>query len=206
MTDPEVNFSIGDLESRLETEDFEQVTNRIDADSQSEIDIEVVRADIAALLDEQAPTAPVETTEEVAQDISDQINQVLLVVNMLLILAGFIALLSIAIALSLSVFERTREIGLMRAVGTTRPRLRRTIRWEGAIIAVFGAFIGVVLGLGVGVVSSSRIPEELVTIVAVPWLGIIALVVQAMIAGLISAVFPAWRAGRMNVLEAISHD
>ena len=94
----------------------------------------------------------------------------------------------------------------MRAVGTTRPRLRRTIRWEGAIIAVFGALVGVALGLGVGVVVASELPEEIVQIIAIPWPGIVSLLIIAMIAGLISAVFPAWRAGRMNVLEAISHD
>ncbi len=206
VIDSDADFTLFDLRERLDEEAFEQFIVDNPRPELSLITTEVVKADVAAILDEQAPTNRVQTRVEIAQEASDQINQVLLVINMLLILAGFIALLSIAIALSLSVFERTREIGVMRSIGTTRPSLRRTIRWEGAIIAVFGALVGVALGLLIGVAAASKIPEELVSIVAIPWPAVIGLVILAMLAGLIAAVLPAWRAGRMNVLEAISHN
>jgi putative ABC transport system permease protein len=132
------------------------------------------------------------------------IDGVLNVLTALLGLAIVIALIGIANTMALSVFERTREIGLLRAVGMTRRQTRRMIRWESAIIAAVGAVLGAIIGAGLGAVALAAIPGDIITTVTVPWVRIIAMVVIASLAGLAAALFPAFRASRMNVLEAIS--
>ncbi|MXV98791.1 MAG: FtsX-like permease family protein, partial [Acidimicrobiaceae bacterium] len=117
-----------------------------------------------------------------------------------------VALVGIVNTLTLSVFERTHEIGLLRAVGMTRRQLRRVIRWEAATIALFGALVGVALGLAFGVALSVAIPDEIIDRVSVPGAQIGGLVLVAVVFGLLAAVFPSYRAGRMNVLEAIAAD
>ena len=116
-----------------------------------------------------------------------------------------IALLGIANTLALSVFERTREIGLLRAVGMTRTQTRRMIRWEAAIISAVGAVLGTVLGVALGILMVQAIPGDFISAFSVPWGRIIFIVVIAAFAGLVAALFPAFRASRMNVLDAISH-
>jgi len=150
------------------------------------------------------PIIEVQTREEFAEANERQINQTLATVNVLLGLSGVIAALGILVALALSVFERTREIGLFRAVGATRQQTRWIIRWEGVMIAAFGGFIGVVLGVALGILATNKLPEFLVTQTSVPILTLAIYVLFAAIVGLFAAVFPAWTAGRMNVLEAIS--
>ena len=116
------------------------------------------------------------------------------------------ALAGIVNTLTLSVFERTREIGLLRAVGMTRRQLRRMIRWEAATIALYGALVGVGLGLVFGVATAVAIPDDVVSRVSVPASQTVVLIVLAVVFGLLAAVLPAYRAGRMNVLDAISAD
>ena len=119
-------------------------------------------------------------------------------------LSAVIAFLGILVALALSVFERTREIGLFRAVGATTEQTRWMIRWEGGIVAAFGGLLGVVVGVGLGVLTTAKMPEFIVNQTSVPIGSLIVYLVIAAIVGLFAAVFPAWVAGRMNVLEAIS--
>ncbi|RZV46182.1 MAG: FtsX-like permease family protein, partial [Acidimicrobiales bacterium] len=132
-----------------------------------------------------------------------QINQTLATVNVLLGLAAVIAALGILVALALSVFERTREIGLFRAVGTTRQQTRWIIRWEGVIVAAFGGLLGVILGIGLGALATAKMPEFIVSRTSIPWTTLLAYVIFSAIVGLTAAVFPAWIAGRMNVLDSI---
>ena len=146
----------------------------------------------------------VQNRTEFAEMAERQINQTLATVNVLLGLSGIIAALGILVALALSVFERTREIGLFRAVGTTTAQTRWMIRWEGVIVAAFGGLIGVVLGVALGALATNKMPEFLVTQTSVPLITLGLYVLFAAIVGLGAAVFPAWIAGRMNVLEAIS--
>ncbi len=156
-----------------------------------------------------APGYPILTVldrEEFAADTEAQINQTLAVINVLLLLSAAIAVLGIAIALALSVFERTREIGLLRAVGTTRQQTRWIVRWEGVIVAAFGGIIGVIVGVGLGVLATQKMPEFLVSTTAVPIPQLLIYIILAAVTGLGAGAFPAWVAGRMNVLDAISHD
>ena len=124
----------------------------------------------------------------------------------LLALSLVIALIGIANTLALSVFERTREIGLLRAVGMTRRQLRRAIRWEAVIIAIFGAILGLILGVIFGVAAVVAIPDTFISTVSIPYGSLVVYLVIAGIAGIVAAILPARRAARLNVLDAISHD
>ena len=133
------------------------------------------------------------------------LNSIFTVITALLGLSFVIALVGITNSLALSVFERTREIGLLRAVGMTRRQLRRAVRWEAAIVATFGGVMGVVVGTILGVAGSLATPDSFITTVDVPFGTLAIYVVAAGLAGLLAALLPARRAGRMNILEAIAH-
>jgi putative ABC transport system permease protein len=133
-----------------------------------------------------------------------QINQLLAIITGLLSMAMIIAIIGIAITLALSVFERTREIGLLRAVGMTRRQLRRTVRWEAVIVSVFGAVVGIVVGLALGVALSLAVPSSIIDGITVPYGTIIAILVVAVFAGVLAAWYPARKASKMDVLEAIA--
>ena len=112
----------------------------------------------------------------------------LALVNVFLLFALVVALVGIVNTLTLSVFERTREIGLLRAVGMTRRQLRRVIRWEAATIALYGALVGVALGLAFGVALSVAIPDEIIDRVSVPARQMVGLILVAVAFGLLAAV------------------
>lgn len=159
---------------------------------------------IAALADE-FPAADVETTQEFINRAEAMINELLSMINIMVLLAVVIALIGIANTLALSVFERTRELGLVRAVGMSRRQLRRMVRFEAALVATFGAVLGVSIGIlfGWGVVEA--LPVAFASTLVIPVQSIVALVIVAAVAGVLAAVLPARRAGRLNVLDAISH-
>jgi putative ABC transport system permease protein len=123
----------------------------------------------------------------------------------LLALALVIAFVGIVNTLLLSVIERTREIGLLRAVGSTRKQVRRMVTWESVIIAVYGAL----LGSAVGIVLARALVEALDTdeiVFRLPITQVVVAVALAMVAGVIAAIYPAQRASRLNVLEAIAYE
>lgn len=161
------------------------------------------RAALIAELEDDFPTLEVQDKAEFAEAQERQINQTLATVNVLLGLSAVIAALGILLALALSVFERTREIGLFRAVGSTKQQTRWMIRWEGVIVAAFGGLMGIILGVAIGMLATSKMPELLVTQITVPIPTLIFYLLFSAIVGLAAAAFPAWLAGRMNVLEAI---
>ncbi|MFE1843646.1 ABC transporter permease [Streptomyces sp. NPDC059515] len=138
--------------------------------------------------------------------VHDQIAVLLYLVYALLGLAIIIAVLGVVNTLALSVVERTREIGLLRAIGLARRQLRRMIRLESVVIAVFGAVLGLALGLVWGVCTQQVLALQGMTAFAVPWGTIVLVVVGSAVVGIAAALLPALRASRMNVLEAIAHD
>jgi putative ABC transport system permease protein len=156
-------------------------------------------------LSNQYPNAFVETPSEFRQRVEGMIDDVLMMVNVMVALAVIIALIGIANTLALSVFERTRELGLVRAVGMTRRQLRRMVRYEAALVATFGATLGVGLGLlfGFGVVAI--LPSTLAAGLSIPVAQIAIVVAVAALAGVVAAWLPARRAGRLDVLQAIAH-
>jgi putative ABC transport system permease protein len=125
------------------------------------------------------------------------------IINVFLALAIVIALLGITNTMALSVLERTQEIGLMRAIGMTRRQTRKMIRREAAVVSLFGALLGVVIGVGFGWLAVIAIPDSLVSQLSIPTVTLLIYVIIATIAGLLAASFPARRAARLNVLEAI---
>lgn len=138
--------------------------------------------------------------------VHDQIAVLLYLVYALLGLAIVIAVLGVVNTLALSVVERTREIGLLRAIGLGRRQLRRMIRLESVVIAVFGAVLGLALGLVWGVCIQQVLELQGMKALAVPWSTIVAVVVGAAVVGVVAALLPALRASRMNVLAAIAHE
>ncbi|HZB41487.1 MAG TPA: FtsX-like permease family protein [Ilumatobacter sp.] len=167
-----------------------------------------VDPDTAKLEIEQAvadfPQAEVQTNAEFRQDQEGQINQLLVIISVLLGFAILISFFGIAITLALSVFERTREIGLLRAVGMNRRQLRRAVRWEAVIVSIFGVVIGVVVGTLIGIALSYAVPDNFIDGVTIPWGVLIIVVVLAVVAAVVAALYPAYKASRMNVLEAIA--
>ncbi|MCL2544184.1 MAG: FtsX-like permease family protein [Nocardioidaceae bacterium] len=138
--------------------------------------------------------------------IHKQVNQLLYMIYGLLALAIIVAVLGVVNTLALSVVERTREIGLMRAIGTSRRQLRRMIRLESVVIALFGALVGLGLGLGWGATGQKVLASQGLQILQIPWGTIVAVFIGSAVVGLLAALLPAFRAGRMNVLNAIATD
>ncbi|MFT4288317.1 ABC transporter permease [Nocardioides sp.] len=138
-----------------------------------------------------------------ADEIRGQVNQLLYMIYGLLALAIVIAVIGIVNTLGLSVIERTREIGLLRAIGMSRARLRRMITLESVAIAVLGAVMGMVVGVVTGVLLRQALREE-VTSLGLPIGQLAAFLVVAVVVGVLAAVVPAIRASRLNVLQAIS--
>ena len=152
------------------------------------------------------PQAELEDRQEFRESVESSLNTVLVLVNVFLGFALLIALVGIVNTLTLSVFERIREIGLLRAVGMTRRQMRRMIRWEAAAVALYGAVVGVVLGAAFGVATSAAIPDDIIDTVSAPVGQIVFFLMISVLFGLIAALFPAFRASRMNVLDAISSE
>ena len=135
-----------------------------------------------------------------------QIDTFLAVVNAFLAISLLVALMGVANTLALSVFERTRELGLLRAVGMTRRQARRMIRWEGGIVAVFGGLMGITIGVLLGWATVEIIPDSFVSSFSIPWGTLWVYLVIVAVAGLVAASIPARRASRLNVLDAISYE
>jgi putative ABC transport system permease protein len=150
------------------------------------------------------PNLKVLTKPEYKDQVNSQINTLLYLVYTLLGLAVIIAIFGIVNTLALSIFERTREIGLLRAVGLSRHSTRAMIRWEAIIVALIGGVVGLVLGAFIGIVVVERVPT--LTTLSVPWTSLIVFLVLAGIAGVIASILPARRAARLNVLDAIQAD
>ncbi len=150
------------------------------------------------------PSAQVQTRSQYLQASTATVNELLGLVYALLGLAVIIALIGIVNTLLLSVFERTREIGLLRAVGMRQRQVRSMVRCEAVILAVFGAIIGIVIGTGMGIALVASLQHEGITQIAVPWSSLAAFLVLSMLLGLVAATWPARRAARMDVLAAVA--
>lgn len=152
------------------------------------------------------PNVSVQDQGEFKDDIAAQINQLLAIIYALLGLAVIISILGIVNTLALSVVERTREIGLLRAVGMSRKQLRSSIRWESVVIAIFGALLGIGLGLVFGVSLQRVLREQGISVLSIPWALLFVFLIVAALVGVLAALWPARRASRMDVLSAISSE
>jgi putative ABC transport system permease protein len=134
------------------------------------------------------------------------VDTLLNLVTALLAMSIVIALFGIVNTLGLSIYERTRELGLLRAVGMDRRSVKRMIRWESVIIAILGGLLGIVVGIGFGVALQKALESEGVTVLDIPVPQLLTYLVLAGLAGVLAAIFPARRAAKLNVLEAISYE
>ncbi|MFC4065406.1 ABC transporter permease [Actinoplanes subglobosus] len=133
-------------------------------------------------------------------------DQIITMIQILLGLAILIAVLGVINTLALSVLERTRELGLLRAVGLGRAQTMRMITVEAVVIAVFGALLGVTVGAGMGSAVARALKDDGITQIVLPWDRMATYLALAALVGVIAAVVPAIRAARLNVLNAIAHD
>lgn len=188
------------IDANNTSEQFDFLIGAKLADGVSEEDGEA--AIEAALAD--YPQANIESADAFRDAQAGQIDQLLVIITVLLGLSIIIAVLGISITLGLAVFERTREIGLMRAVGMTKRQTRKMVRWEAIIVSTFGAIVGIVLGTFLGVVLSLAMPDEFINGVVFNVPVIVIVLIGAVLAGLLAALYPSFKASRMDVLEAIS--
>jgi putative ABC transport system permease protein len=152
------------------------------------------------------PNIQVQTRAQFEKSQQAQVNQLLGLVYALLALAVIIALIGIVNTLMLSVFERTHEIGLLRAVGMKRRQVRAMIRAESVILSLFGAIIGIVIGTALGTAFAASLKQQGITDIVIPFGRLIVFLVIAALLGLGAATWPARRAARLDVLAAIAAD
>ncbi|MEO8694727.1 MAG: FtsX-like permease family protein [Acidimicrobiales bacterium] len=169
-------------------------------------DLRAVQSSVQGIADASFPGLKVQDRDQYIGDVKAQVNQFLGLITALLALAIIIALLGVLITMLLAVFERTHELGLLRAVGMGRRQMRAMVRWEAAVVSVYGAILGLILGVFFGVALTRALEDQGVTnqVLPIPVLIILAVVISLL--GVAAAIYPARRAARLNVLDAISHN
>ncbi|HEX6498176.1 MAG TPA: FtsX-like permease family protein [Micromonosporaceae bacterium] len=164
-----------------------------------------VQSRVDALLAD-SPEVTVSSRADFVKQQTSRFDVVLTMIQILLALAILIAVLGIVNTLALSVIERTRELGVLRAVGLRRGQVMRMVTVEAVVIAVFGALLGVVVGVGLGAAVVRALRDQGFTDLALPWGQMGGYLVLAAIIGVVAAVLPAIRAARVNVLAAIAYE
>ena len=149
--------------------------------------------------------AKVQTRDEFKSNFEAPINKLLNLLYALLALSVIVSLVGIINTLVLTVFERTREIGMLRAVGMTRRQVRMMIRYESIVTALMGAALGMVVGIFLALLVTHALSSSGI-VFAVPWIQIVYFVIAAILVGILAAVIPARRASRLNVLQALQYE
>ena len=167
-------------------------------------DVEAVQADVERAL-EKFPTAQVQSNQQQKDEAASGVNTILVIFYALLALSVVISLFGIVNTLVLSIFERTREIGMLRAVGTTRRQLRAMIRWEAVITSIIGGVLGVLLGILFGWAVCKGLESDGLVFVF-PTVQIAIFLVLSIVAGVLAAILPARRAAKLDVLAALSYE
>jgi putative ABC transport system permease protein len=162
-----------------------------------------VQARIKQVLDRQFPEAEALTAKEFTDDVAGQVNQLLYLIYALLALAVIVSLFGIVNTLVLSISERTRELGLLRAVGTTQRQVKQIVRYEAVITSLIGGVLGIVVGAILALLFTQPLDNFTLTI---PWVSLLLLFVLAGVAGVGAAILPARRAARLDVLDALAYE
>ncbi len=155
------------------------------------------------LLAAEYPALSVLDQTGLMEQITDQINQLLGLITALLALSVLVALFGIVNTLGLSVLERTRELGLLRAVGATRPQIRSMVRWESVLVALLGAVFGLTIGILFAWLVVTALAEQQPLTLSIPPLQLLVGLVAAAVAGVVAAILPARRAARTDILRAL---
>jgi putative ABC transport system permease protein len=164
--------------------------------------VQTVKAGVIQAL---GPVATVQTNQEFKDDLVGQLNQLVAVLSVLLAMSVIISIFGIVNTLVLTIYERTREIGMLRAIGTSRWQIRWTIFHESIITAVIGGILGLIVGLVFGYVITKGLEDQGLSFV-VPVGQLILFVIVAVIVGMFAALLPARRAAKLNVLEALHYE
>ena len=170
------------------------------------VDVDDAQAQIQDALAEDFPLVAVQQPGSLEQFANQFVDLILGVISALLASALVIAILGVANTLLLSVTERTREIGLLRAVGLKKSSVWRMITVESMVMAVFGTVLGMILGVSLGSALVLSLEDFNFDGVTIPWVWLVVYTVMAAIAGVLAALWPAWRASRLDILKAISTD
>jgi putative ABC transport system permease protein len=168
-------------------------------------DPKAVQSRIDRLLEARFPIAEAQSQKEFQDSITGNIDQFLFLIYALLSLSVIVSLFGIVNTLVLSIHERTREIGMMRAIGTPRSLVRRIVRYESVITALIGATLGLAVGFVLGVVTTLALKDE-GFILSIPVVTLIVFAVLAVLAGVLAAIPPARRASRLDVLDALAYE
>ncbi|HZO07290.1 MAG TPA: FtsX-like permease family protein, partial [Solirubrobacterales bacterium] len=186
--------------------DFEQTQDTIDFVKTAQgADPGQVQKRLETVMERAFPTAEVVNQQELKEKQEEQVNQLLALIYALLALAVLISLFGIANTLALSIHERTRELGMLRAIGMSRRQVRTMIRYEAVITALIGAILGMVLGIIFAVLIAQPLKDEGFTL-SFPVGQLILLLVFAAIAGVVAAIPPARRASRLDVLDSLHYE
>jgi len=202
------NRLVGDYVVSLDTFEryfTEQLDSFVLVKVAPDADLERVQRDIETAIGSY-PNIAVQDQAGFREQQAGFINQLLGLVTALLMMAIVIALFGIVNTLGLSIYERTRELGLLRAVGLSRTQTKRMIRWEAVMIAVFGALLGLVVGIVFGWALRLALAEEGVSELAIPGGQLLLYLIFAALAGVLAAIGPARRAAKLSVLDSIAYE
>jgi putative ABC transport system permease protein len=205
----EPNSLLGDYVISLDTYDanVEQVLDQVVFVKVSEgVPVETAKASLQTFLQENYPNVQANDQEEMKQQYLTNVNQLLAIVFVLLFLSVIISLFGIVNTLGLSIYERVRELGLLRAVGMSRRQVKRMIRVEAVIIAVLGAALGLTVGILFAWAMQQALSDLGISQLTIPGGQLLVMLFVAALLGVIAAVWPARRAARLNVLEAITYE
>ena len=175
------------------------------ADAAPGADAGAVQKRIEALLKKRYPSAEALNNQQLKDDQEAQLQPLLALVYGLLFLAVLVSIFGIVNTLALSIHERTRELGMLRAIGMTKVQVKRMIRYESVITALIGAILGTVLGVVFAAVVSRPLADEGFGL-SYPIVNLLVILVLAALAGVLAAILPARRAARLEVLEAVAYE
>ena len=167
--------------------------------------VDAVKRRAESSLEARFPSVEVLTKEEFTDDVAGQINQLLSLFYVLLGLAVIVSLFGLVNTLALSVYERTRELGMVRAIGMSRRQVRTLVRYESVITALIGAVLGLVVGVLFAIAMTPTLADQGLKI-AIPVGTLIVLAILAAVAGVLAAIGPARRAARLDVLDALAYE
>jgi putative ABC transport system permease protein len=167
--------------------------------------VDVVKTRLTRFLKTTFPAAQVQSQQDIKNQATQSVNQLLYLIYVLLAMSVLVSLFGIINTLILSIYERTREIGMLRAIGTTRSQIRWTVTWESVITAIIGAVLGLVLGIVLAVLVTSGLKSEGIEY-AIPVGSLLIWLLFAIVFGVAASIYPAVRAARLDVLQAIAYE